>query len=41
MMQLRSKLHMFYLDDRSLGGSLSDALHDLQMVGRLDSNLGL
>jgi len=31
MLKLRSELQMFYLDD---GGSLPDALNDLQMVKR-------
>ena len=30
-----------YLDDGSLGGSLSDVLHDVQLVEKLGSNLGL
>ena len=37
VLQLRSELRMFYLDDGSLGGSLSDVLHDLQLVEKLGS----
>ena len=37
----RSSIIMFYLDDGSLGGSLSDVLFDLQLVEKLGSDLGL
>ncbi len=32
---------MFYLDDGSLGGAEADVLHDLQLIEREDSTLGL
>jgi len=41
VLQLQSEFRMFYLDDGTLGGSLPDVLHDLQMVDRLGSDLGL
>lgn len=41
MLQLRSELQMFHLDDETLGGNLLDGHHDLQIVERLGSDLGV
>ena len=39
--QLTSEFRLFYLDDRIMGGCLSDILHDLQNLEVLASDLGL
>ena len=39
--RLRSEVHMFYLDDGTLGGSLDDILCDLQTVEHEAGELGL
>ena len=41
MTKLASDYKLFYLDDRSLGGSCEDALNDLETVGAMANDLGL
>ena len=39
--QLKSELRMFYLDDGTLGGTLTDVLKDLQLITKEAHSLGL
>ena len=39
--QLRSEFNVWYLDDGSVGGTLEDISHDLEIVQRAGSELGL
>ena len=39
--QLRSEFNVWYLDDGSVGGTLEDISHDLELVQRVGSDLGL
>ena len=39
--QLRSELSFFYLDDGTLGGSEEDLRHDVEVVERVGSSIGL
>ena len=39
--QLKSELRMFYLDDGTLGGTLTDVLQDLQLITKEAHSLGL
>ena len=39
--RLKSKFSVFYLDDCSLGGSMEDVLHDLNIVECEGAELGL
>ena len=39
--QLQSELCLFYLDDGTLGGSVEDLKHDLEVVERLGAEIGL
>ena len=39
--QLQSELCLFYLDDGTLGGSVEDLQHDLEVVERLGAGIGL
>lgn len=41
MEDLRSELHIFYLDDCTLGGTVETVLHDLQSVEQKAGQLGL
>ena len=38
---LKSEFHVFYLDDISLGGNVTDVLHDLAVIEREAAELGL
>ena len=39
--QLKSELRIFYLDDGTLGGTLTDVLQDLQLITKEAHSLGL
>ena len=41
VMKLKSEFKVFYLDDRSLGGSFNTAIHDFRLVESMGSDLGL
>ena len=41
VLYLKLEFHIFYLDDGSFGGSLSDVFYDLQLVEKEGSDLGL
>ena len=39
--QLRSEFNVWYLDDGTIGGTLEDVMHDLEIVQRVGSEFGL
>ena len=39
--KLKSDLHIFYLDDGTLGGALNDVFHDLHLITKEGQSLDL